>query len=131
MIRSFRYLLAKPEFVDLNKRVEGMHRINRYEIHPYSFKKFAYTVVSKVLGESAAKAMKGDSDYTQTYYKQTMEEKMEDYRKVISKLSVFGASKDVRLETKQQLDNETSGMSEEQLQGWLKSMRDSKNPSKW
>ena len=114
----------------MNKKVNGHHKNIRYEIHPYSFKKFAYTAVSDVLGESAAKAMKGDVKNAQTYYKKTLLERMEDYKKVISKLSVFGASEDVRLETRQQLVNEISDMSADAQQRLLKSLIDSKNLSK-
>ncbi|NMJ86827.1 MAG: hypothetical protein EX285_03150 [Thaumarchaeota archaeon] len=58
----------------MNKTVDAGYRQKRYEIHQYSFKKFAYTAVSDMLGESAAKAMKRDSDYVQTYYKHTRDE---------------------------------------------------------
>ena len=127
---TFRNILEKKCFADMNKKVNGHHKNIRYEIHPYSFKKFAYTAVSDVLGESAAKAMKGDVKNAQTYYKKTLLERMEDYKKVISKLSVFGASEDVRLETRQQLVNEISDMSADAQQRLLKSLIDSKNPSK-
>ncbi|NMJ87493.1 MAG: hypothetical protein EX285_06610 [Thaumarchaeota archaeon] len=130
LITAFRKILERKCFADINKKVDGKHKLNRYEIRPYSFKKFAYTVVSDVLGESAAKSMKGDSDYEQTYYKKTLLERMEGYKKVISKLSVFGASEDVRLETRQQLVNEISDMSADAQQRLLKSLIDSKNLSK-
>jgi len=125
---TFRKILKRKEFADMNKKVDGRHKVVRYEIHLYSFKKFAYTVVSNILGESAAKAMKGDSDYTQTYYKQTIEEKMRDCEKVIPGLSIF--TPDPSIKTKQELISAVSGMSTEDQQGWLKSLRDSKNPSK-
>tara|TARA_Y100000780_G_C13666609_1_gene410732 strand:- start:753 stop:1094 length:342 start_codon:yes stop_codon:yes gene_type:complete len=112
----------------MNKTVDVGYRQKMYEIHQYSFKKFAYTAVSDVLGESAAKAMKGDSDYVQTYYKHTRDEKMRDYARVMPRLSIFTPDPSIR--TKQQLDSVISDVSTEDQQGLLKSLLDSKNPSK-
>ena len=74
--------------------------------------------------------MKGDRHYVLTYYKKTLLERMEDYKKLIPVLSVFGSNEDARLETKQEIDNLISGMSTEDQQGLLKSLLDGKNPSK-
>ena len=110
--RIFRYILQKPEFADMNQVVDRPQtRSIRYKIHPYSFKKFAYTAISDVLSEAAVKSMKGDTDYALTYYKKSRDERMEDYKKVISKLSVFDSSEDPLLKQKEKtkllMDNAT------------------------
>ncbi len=38
----------------------------------------------------AARAIKGDKEYAMTYYKKSREERSEDYRRLMPKLSVFG-----------------------------------------
>ncbi|MEM3085496.1 MAG: hypothetical protein QXP61_10495 [Nitrososphaerales archaeon] len=49
------------------------------------------------MGEIAARALKGDKEYVLTYYKKSREERPEDYRKMISKLSVFVPDDQARL----------------------------------
>lgn len=87
----FRQTLAGEQFADMNHKVQQRGSANRYKIHPYSFKKFAFTVMADVLGEIAARAIKGDREYVLTYYRKSREERAEDFRKVIPKLSVFGS----------------------------------------
>ena len=100
--RIFRYILQKPEFADMNQVVDRPQtRSIRYKIHQFSFKKFAYTTMSDVLSEAAVKSMKGDTDYALTYYKKSRDERLEDYKKVMSKLSVFDSSEDPLLKQKE------------------------------
>ncbi len=97
MRNCFRRLISKPEFVDLNVAVQQRGKMTRYKYHPYSFKKFAFTKAVDTLGEIPARAMKGDREYVQTYYKKSREERAEDYRKLIPKLSVFGMDEKSKL----------------------------------
>src|SRR5574340_1729546 len=87
----FRQTLLGEQFADINHKVQQRGSANRYKIHIYSFKKFAFTVMADVLGEIAARAIKGDREYVLTYYRKSREERAEDFRKVIPKLSVFGS----------------------------------------
>ena len=101
-VGTFRDILRKPEFADMNQVVDRPQtRSVRYKIHPYSFKKFAYTVMSDVLSEAAVKSMKGDTDYALIYYKKSSDERLEDYKKVMSKLFVFDSSEDQLLKQKE------------------------------
>lgn len=90
MMTVFRKTLSGDQFTDINQKVQQRGAINRYKIHIYSFKKFAFTVMADALGEIAARAIKGDREYVLTYYRKSREERAEDFRKVIPKLSVFG-----------------------------------------
>ena len=56
-----------------------------------------------MLGESAVKAIKGDTDYALTYYKKTLDERMKDYRRAMPKLSVFGSNEDSLLKEREKL----------------------------
>ncbi len=89
MVYIFRYEMQKPQFKDLCTQVEKRGKAKRYKIHIYSFKKFAFTRIADELGELAAYAVKGDKEYALTYYRKSREERAEDYRKIIPKLSVF------------------------------------------
>lgn len=86
---SFRRIMRKPEFRDMNEEVKRRGKQKRYKIHIYSFKKFSFTRTADTIGEIAARAIKGDKEYVLTYYKKSREERAEDYKKVIPKVSVF------------------------------------------
>ncbi len=109
---SFRLLLEKPEFQDLNEVANGRRKVNRYKIHIYSFKKFAFTAMADTLGMAATRAVKGDAEYVFTYYKKSHEERAAEYMKVVPKLSIFtDETKSVR----EQIEDEMSKMSPEKL----------------
>ncbi len=111
---AFRKLMMKPEFSDMRVPVQKCGKVTRYTIHPYSFKKFGFTVAADVLGELEARAMKGDKDYVQTYYRKNREERAKDYRKLIPRLSVFGEDEEQKKREKAEAKVKT--MSPEQLE---------------
>lgn len=94
---AFRTMLSRPEFSDMNELVKQQGTQKRYKIHIYSFKKFSFTRIADTLGEIAARAIKGDKAYIMTYYKKSREERAEDYRKMIPKLSVFVPDDQVKI----------------------------------
>ncbi len=113
LMTVFRKKLAKEQFADLNQKVQKRGSMNRYKIHIYSFKKFAFTVMADALGEIAARAVKGDREYVLTYYRKSREERAEDFRKVIPKLSVFGS--DEGLKIREQVEAKVKTLSDDDL----------------
>ena len=109
----FRKMMKKPAFSDLNRVIEKHGSMLRYTIHPYSFRKSAFTRIADTLGEMAAHAITGHKAYLDTYYKKSKEERAEDYRKLIPGLSVFGVDAKSKLDeeyeeaTKSIKDNDT------------------------
>ncbi len=106
---AFRKLI-KSHFDDMNQIIRDKNKEGkRYKYHIYSFKKFAFTVMADSLGEIAARAIKGDREYVLTYYRKSREERADDYRKIIPKLSVFQAEevKDIREQAREKLDTMT------------------------
>lgn len=95
-------MAEKPQFADINQTVPQRGAMIRYKTHIYSFKKFAFTVMADELGEIAARAIKGDREYVLNYYRKSRDERAEDYRKVIPKLSVFGC--DERSKTREEIE---------------------------
>ncbi len=124
---AFRKLLSQPGFEDLNQVVEKKGRIPRYKIHIYSFKKFAFTAMADILGEVATRAVKGDAEYVFTYYKKTREERAEDYRQVIPKVSIFDTDSK---SSREQVQEEMNKMSKEELDGLLDFIRKGNNLSR-
>jgi len=114
---SFRLMLRKPEFADMTGRIG-----ERYKIHIYSFKKFAFTAMADTLGEIAARAIKGDKDYVLTYYKKNREERAADYRKVMPKLLLFSTDEE-RTSLKKKLSEELKGLNEKDLASVLEFVR--------
>ena len=112
-MRVFRKKLAKEQFADLNQRIQQRGSMNRYKIHIYSFKKFAFTVMADALGEIAARAVKGDREYVLTYYRKSREERAEDFRKVIPKLSVFGSDEGSKI--REQVEAKVKTLSDDDL----------------
>lgn len=110
---AFRNLMEKPNFTDLNQVVTQRGKHTRYKIRIYSFKKFCFTAMADTLGEIAAKATKGDKDYALTYYRKSREERAEDYRKMIPKLSIFDTPEKYKL--REQIQNDIKGLSDDQL----------------
>ncbi len=116
MTKIFRITLAKPEFADLNQLIEqGKKKL--YKIHLYSFKKFAFTTMADTVGETAARAIKGDTEYVLTYYKKSREERASDYRKLIPKLSVFAG--DEQFKIREQVEEAVRSMKQEDLTALL------------
>ncbi len=113
LMTAFRKKLAKEQFADINQKVQQRGSMNRYKIHIYSFKKFAFTVMADALGEIAARAVKGDREYVLTYYRKSREERAEDFRKVIPKLSVFGVDEGTKI--RDQVEAKVKTLSDDDL----------------
>jgi hypothetical protein len=77
------------------------------------YKKYAFTVMADALGEIAARAIKGDREYVLTYYRKNREERAEDFRKVIPKLSVFGS--DERSTMREQVESAIRTLDHDEL----------------
>lgn len=97
----------------------------RYKIHIYSFKKFAFTRMADTLGEIAAHAITGHKAYLITYYKKSREERAEDYRKVMPKLSVFAL--DEKSKIRKQVEETIKTMKEEDMGRLLEFIKNGKN----
>ncbi len=65
------------------------------------------------LGEIAARAIKGDREYVLTYYRKSREERAEDFRKVIPKLSVFGT--DEKSKIRERVEAKVKTLSDDEL----------------
>lgn len=76
------------------------------------------------LSELATRAIKGDKAYAFTYYKKSTEDRAEDYRKVIAKLSVFGV--DEALKVREQVEDAVKSMEQEELATLLEYIQYSK-----
>lgn len=113
MMTAFRKTLSGEQFADINQKVQQRGAINRYKIHIYSFKKFAFTVMADALGEIAARAIKGDREYVLTYYRKSREERAEDFRKVIPKLSVFGSDEGSKI--REQVESKIKTLNHDEL----------------
>ncbi len=113
MTNTFRRMLSRPQFADINEKVQQRGAQDRYKIHIYSFKKFAFTVMADDLGEIAARAIKGDREYVLTYYRKSREERAEDFRKVIPKLSVFGT--DEKSKVRERVEAKVKTLSDDEL----------------
>ncbi len=124
MTVTFRNLLKQPQFADINKKYWGKGKASRYEIRIYSFKKFAFTAMADVLGETAARAIKGDGEYALTYYKKSREERAEDFDKVISKLLIFTEKQD---SVREQIQEEIKSLKKEELASLLEQIRSKKD----
>jgi integrase len=125
MNRIFRRTMARPEFADMNEKVAKRHGVkNCFKIHIYSFKKFAFTRMADTLGELAAHAITGHKAYLMTYYKKSREERAEDYRKLMLKISVFGTEEKAKI--REQVEQEIKALKTDELAALLKSIQDGK-----
>jgi len=88
-IQMFRRVMK--HFPELDEKVDG-HRVHK--IHLYSFRKFFYSTVVGIIGETAAHALMGHGSYMDTYYKRPMEERRADYLKCVPKLTVMKGSEE-------------------------------------
>jgi integrase len=113
MKAAFRKLMSGPGFEDMNERVRQRGCLPRYKLHIYSFKKFAFTVMADTLGEIAARAIKGDREYVLTYYRKNREERAEDYRKVVPKISVF--SSEEKPSAREEIETKIKSMGQDDL----------------
>lgn len=92
--RAWRTIIECVEKAGLGKsREKTVH--GRRKIHPHSFRKFFFSKVVGVIGETAAHAMMGHGSYLKTYYKRTEEERAADYLKCMPHLAIFGESPDM------------------------------------
>ncbi|MGH2612742.1 MAG: tyrosine-type recombinase/integrase [Rhabdochlamydiaceae bacterium] len=124
----FRRMLSKPEFEDLRGTVNQRGAVTRYKIHPYSFKKFAFTTMADTLGEVATRAIKGDRKYVFTYYRKSRDERAADYRKVMPKLLIF--AQDEILKSKEELESKIRTMDAEDLARLQEFLGDCKNQAR-
>ena len=60
-----------------------------------------------------ARAVKGDREYVLTYYRKSREERAEDFRKVIPKLSVFGSDEGSKI--REQVEAKVKTLSDDDL----------------
>jgi hypothetical protein len=79
------------------------------------------------LGEVAARAIKGDKEYAMTYYKKNREERAEDYRKVMPKLSVFENNESVKV--REQVEDAIKTLKEKDLTALLEFIKTAKGQS--
>ncbi|MFQ5941442.1 MAG: hypothetical protein ACE5KA_07085, partial [Nitrososphaerales archaeon] len=124
MSETFREVMAKPAFKAINNVIEKHGVAKRYKIHVYSFKKFAFTKMVDTLGELPARAIKGDAEYVFTYYKKSREERAEDYRIVMPKLSVL--SNDERSKLREQVNEAIKTLKHKDLAALLEFIRTAK-----
>jgi integrase len=87
--------IAMMTFKRIRERAGLNDKFNDYKntfhkIHFHLFRKFFLTKGADTIGEHAAHALCGHSYFLDTYYKKTLEERKEDYLKLMPKLTVFG-----------------------------------------
>jgi len=68
----------------------------RRRLHPHSFRKFFFSRVVGVIGETAAHALMGHGSYLKTYYKKTEEERAGDYLRAMPYLTIFAETAEMR-----------------------------------
>lgn len=68
----------------------------RRKLHPHSFRKFFFSRVVGVIGETAAHALMGHGSYLKTYYKRPEEERALDYLRCMPHLTIFTESVDMK-----------------------------------
>lgn len=68
----------------------------RRKLHPHSFRKFFFSRVVGVIGETAAHALMGHGSYLKTYYKRPEEERARDYLRCMPHLTIFTESADMK-----------------------------------
>ena len=112
MTTTFRNLMAGQGFADMNEKVRQQGAMQRYKLHIYSFKKFAFTVMADTLGEIAARAIKGDREYVLTYYRKNREERAADYQKVLGKISVFSSTEST---SKEEIEAKIRSLGQDEL----------------
>lgn len=91
--RAWRTITDSVEKAGLGKSKETTTR-GRRKIHPHSLRKFFFSKVVGVIGETAAHALMGHGSYMKTYYRRTEEERRRDYLTCMVNLTVFGESPD-------------------------------------
>ena len=128
--QSWMTLRKKPAMKDIFKLIKQRSVKNSYNIHIYSFKKFAFTKIADTLGEIAAHAIAGHQEYLITYYKKTREERAEDYRKIAPKLQLFTAPAATEKKRKE-LESELGALPTEALAQVLTYIKTAKKAKKW
>jgi len=92
--RAWRTIIECIEKAGLGKSKEATVH-GRRKIHPHSFRKFFFSRVVGIVGETAAHAMMGHGSYMKTYYKRTEEERARDYLRCMPYLTIFSESPDM------------------------------------
>ncbi len=87
VITNFRNAMRK--LADLNDTIDD--NPSRYKIHIHSFRKFFYSTVATALNPTVAHAWMGHSDYLDTYFRKTFEERCELYLQVEPHLTISNA----------------------------------------
>jgi len=91
--RAWRTIIDCVEKAGLGKSKETTLR-GRRKIHPHSLRKFFFSKVVGVIGETAAHALMGHGSYMKTYYRRSEMERSRDFLRCLPYLSVFGESPD-------------------------------------
>lgn len=93
--RAWRTITECIEKAELGKAKEKTVT-GRRKLHPHSFRKFFFSRVVGVIGETAAHALMGHGSYLKTYYKRAEEERARDYLRCMPHLTIFTESADMK-----------------------------------
>jgi hypothetical protein len=85
--RAWRTIIECVEKAGLGKDEETTIH-GRRKIHQHSFRKFFFSKVVGIIGETVAHAMMGHGSHLKTYYKKTEEERGRDYLKCMPHLTI-------------------------------------------
>ena len=91
--RAWKTIVDCVDKAGLGKLKETTVR-GRRKIHPHSLRKFFFSKVVGIIGETAAHALMGHGSYMKTYYRRTERERKRDYLKCMAYLSVFAENPD-------------------------------------
>jgi hypothetical protein len=86
--RAWRPIINSIDKAGLGKSNETT-TTGRRKIHPHSLRKFFFSKVVGIIGETAAHALMGHSSYMKTYYRRTEMERAADYLKCMPYLNVL------------------------------------------
>ncbi len=92
VVTGFRNIMQRVP--DLNETIQD--NSGRYKIHIHSFRKFFFSTVTTALNPTVAHAWMGHSDYLDTYYRKTFEERCELYLQVEPYLTISNAEQVLR-----------------------------------
>jgi len=93
--RAWRTIVDCIEKAGLGKAKEKTV-MGRRKLHPHSLRKFFFSRVVGVIGETAAHALMGHGSYLKTYYKRPEEERARDYLRCMPQLTIFTESADMK-----------------------------------
>ena len=93
--RAWRTIIDCIEKAGLGKKKETTIH-GRRKIHPHSFRKFFFSRVVGIIGETAAHALMGHGTYLKTYYKRPENVRARDYLKCMPYLTIFSETTDIK-----------------------------------